>query len=259
MGNIIQEQRGSILILTIDNQRKRNAIDSRMSRQLLAAFRSADADASTRAVVVTGAGDIAFCSGHDVTEIASGASMETDEVDPCVYPTHMRLPVIAAVNGHSYAFGLLLALVCDLRVASTNATFCQSGARLGMLPEGGQLRRLPQVLPEVIATEMMITAQPMRAERAYALGFLNRLVLPGAALKAALDLATHVVVNSPDAVQTIKRGIQAGRDESKERFDAFEAEAAARLKIGPDAKEGIAAFLGKRAPSFLPPQRGEQA
>lgn len=250
MGRILAQQRGHVLVLTIDNEAKRNALDQSMSAQLLSAFRRADQDSSTRVAVVTGAGDVAFCSGHDLREIGAPPPADPTYVDPCGYPSEMAIPVIAAVNGHCHAFGLLLALSCDLRVASENAVFGQPSARLGMLPVGGQLRRLPQVLPHIHAMELMMTAEPMPAARAYALGFLNRLVPRGKALDAAIELASKIADNSPNSVKAIKYGVKIAKSTTSAEFSAFEREMADQLKSGPDAREGVLAFKQKRKPVF---------
>jgi enoyl-CoA hydratase len=116
--------RGAIRILMISNEPKRNAFEGPMARDLLNQFDAADQDPDIRVVVVTGAGDIAFSSGHDLKDISSGAHAASGLGEkPVMRPMTMRKPVIAAVNGHCHAAGLILAMSCDLRVASENAAF----------------------------------------------------------------------------------------------------------------------------------------
>jgi enoyl-CoA hydratase/carnithine racemase len=247
MGEIINEQIGHVMLITIANERKRNAINMAMEHRLIKAFRECDERDDIRAVVITGAGDIAFCSGHDLNELGKPGSAD---LDPCGYPARMRKPVIAAINGHCHAAGLLLALSCDLRIASKNAVFGQPGAKLGMLPVGRQIMNLPRVMPPVAALEMMMTAEPMPASRASSLGFLNQLVPAGKAKEQALVLASRITANSPAAVQAIKEGWRVSQSGGIAEFDTFEKEMSDSLMGGPDAAEGALAFREKRAPRF---------
>jgi enoyl-CoA hydratase/carnithine racemase len=247
MGAIIDEQIGYVMLVTIANERKRNAVDRLMEHRFLEVLKKCDDSDDIRAIVITGAGDMAFCSGHDLAEIGMRAP---DRPDPCAYPAQMRKPVIAAVNGHCHAAGLLLALSCDMRVASENAVFGQPGAKLGMLPVSRQIMNLPSAMPPVCALEMMMTAEPMSASRAFSLGFVNRLVPSGEARNKGLELAARVAANSPATVQAIKEGYRIFRSGGTAACDAFEKEMSGRLIGGPDAVEGTLAFREKRTPRF---------
>ncbi|NUO85307.1 MAG: enoyl-CoA hydratase/isomerase family protein [Cupriavidus sp.] len=251
MGEIRAETRNAIRILTICNERIRNAFDEAMSVALLAAFDEAEADPRIRVVVVTGAGDLAFSSGHDLKELASGAhARSTVGEAPFVRPLTMKKPVLAAINGHCWAAGFMLALSCDLRIASNNAVFGSPGARLGILPEGGQLYRLPQLIAPTRALEMMLTATPMSAYDAASCDLVSRLVPNGEALAEAVALAEVIASRSPAVVQAVKSGFNLGLREGSVRAERYEAETARILHQGDDAREGIAAFLEKRAPRF---------
>jgi enoyl-CoA hydratase len=251
MGEIRAETRNAVRILTICNERIRNAFDEAMSVALLAAFDDAEADPRIRVVVVTGAGELAFSSGHDLNELASGAHAQSKVGEaPFVRPLTMNKPVIAAVNGHCWAAGFMLALSCDLRIASANAVFGSPGARLGILPEGGQLYRLPQLIAPTRALEMMLTATPMSAADAALCDLVSRVVPAGHALAEAIDLAEVIASRSPAVVQAVKSGFNLGLREGTLRAERYEAETALILHRGADAREGIAAFLEKRAPRF---------
>lgn len=251
MYQIRVETRGAVRVLTICNERIRNAFSGSMAEDLLAAFDAAEADSSVRVVVVTGAGDVAFSSGHDLNELASGQHAQSAVGEaPFVRPLTMQKPVIAAVNGHCWAAGFMLALSCDLRVASENAVFGSPGARLGILPEGGQLYRLPQLIPPARALALMLTADPMDAREAARCDLVSRLVPPGQALPAALELAETIAQRSPAVVRAVKVGLNLGLWEGCEKAAQYEAQTALTLHRGPDAREGIAAFLEKRAPRF---------
>lgn len=250
MEDILTDVRDGIAVFTIANERRRNAIGLAMIDKLLKQFKLADETPEIRVVVITGAGDVAFCSGHDLSEVKN--SKDPDEFYPesMSAPANMKKPVIAAINGHCYAAGLSLALACDLRVASENATFGSPGAKLGVMPIGSQVQRLPRMLPRVHALEFMMTAEPLPARKAFDWGFINRLTPPGGALSCALEIARKISTNSPSAVQAIKEGARIAEHGSSAQFNEFERAANARLVLGPDAEEGIRAHFEKRQPKF---------
>src|SRR5665213_2314446 len=151
------ETNGAVQILTLNNPTKRNAVTANMSATLLRLLEAAEADPVVRCVIITGAGNDAFSSGHDLTEQdwQFPPKGDADSNAAFVRPMSMSKPSIAAVNGAAYAAGFVLALNCDLRVASENASFCASGARMGLLPVSGQISRLPMLLPYSKALELL--------------------------------------------------------------------------------------------------------
>jgi enoyl-CoA hydratase len=209
----------------------------------------ADRDDAVRVVVITGAGDIAFCSGHDLTEVGR-PDIKFMKPDPMGHPDLMRKPVIAAVNGHCHAAGLMMALCCDLRIASENAVFGQPGARLGQLPMGGQIWRLSQALPRVRAMEMMLTAEYLTAKEAFEWGMVNRLVPQGQTRAAAVELADRIAKNSPAGVQAIKAGLKVFDREGIDAFKKYEVDTMNALMQSADRIEGSKAFVEKRQPKF---------
>lgn len=241
----------STRVLTISNEPKRNALSVDMSFELLRLFDEAEADSSIRVVVVTGAGDEAFCSGHDLQDVASGAHDASGLGEaPTLRPLKLRKPVIAAVNGHCHAAGMILAISCDLRVASESATFGSPGVRLGRLPEGGQIARLPKLMTRSAALELMLTGEPMTATQAMAAGFVSRLVPRGMSVAAALELARSIAKGSPGIVNAVKVGVLLAEAQDAAEAERFEQEQARRLEKLHDAKEGVDAFLQKRKPVF---------
>ena len=253
MGTIQCEKRDAVWVLTIDNPKKRNAFSGNMVKALLDRLNEAETARSVRCVVITGAGDIAFSSGHDLDEMLSQdrSAISDDEANAgLILPASLGKPTIAAVNGHAYAAGFILALSCDLRVVSENATFCASGARIGLLPVGGQISRLPHMIPYTKALEMLMTSAPVTAAEAHALGFANRLVPAGEALPEALKLATTIAGNSPKVVREIKRGVEISLRAGSQAASEFEHTMSPKIKAGPDSEEGIRAFLEKRRPNF---------
>jgi enoyl-CoA hydratase len=202
------DRAGDIWTVRIDRPEVRNAVDGPTARALAAAFRDFDRDASARVAVLTGAGGH-FCAGADLRAIASGSSggelgaaandaalaLDDDMAhDGPMGPTRLELgkPVIAAVEGYAVAGGLELALWCDLRVAAVTATFGVFCRRFGVpLIDGGTVR-LPRLIGESRALDLILTGRPVGAEEALALGLVNRLAAAGQALPTALALARQI-------------------------------------------------------------------
>jgi enoyl-CoA hydratase/carnithine racemase len=241
-----------ILLLTIDNEPRRNAFTHTMTASLGRIFDKAESDRVVRCVVVTGAGDRAFSSGHDLNELLIDRHHAADPAlnEPFYKPRTMTTPTIAAINGHAHAGGLILALSCDIRVCEPHAEFAAPGARIGLLPIGGQISRLPCILPMGIAYEMLATGRRVSAEEALRHGFANHVSEPGKALEHAMDIARSIAANSSTVVASIKRGLEIYAREGAEAAARFEWEEGARLQGGPDADEGLRAFLEKRQPVF---------
>lgn len=252
MGQIEAAIQSNVLVLTIANEAKRNALSHAMSVDFGERLRAADRDPSIKCVIITGKGDEAFSSGHDLKEVLADREHASDPAlnAPLVTPQSMTTPTIAAVNGYAHAGGFILALSCDLRVCAENASFAAPGARIGLLPIGGQLSQLPMLLPRGVAHELLITCREMLADEAFRLGFANRLTARGAALVEALKLAAVISRNSLSVIREIKRGLTTLGTEGVGATMKFELEAAKKLQSEPDAIEGIQAFLEKRAPRF---------
>jgi enoyl-CoA hydratase/carnithine racemase len=249
MGDILVEVRDHVRVVTIQNEKKRNAVNRAMEQALLDALVGADNDPDARVVVITGAGDVAFCSGHDLSEVAGpGRSISPD---PMGTPGRMRKPVVAAVNGHCHAAGLMMALSCDIRVASENAVFGQPAVKLGQLPMGGQIWKLATLMSRSHGIEMMLTGDTLTAAQAFAFGLITHLVPVGDALSEAMTIADKIARGSPASVMAIKEGVKRFQMEGTRDFDTFEQETFGRMKAGPDFAEGARAFMEKRAPRFV--------
>jgi enoyl-CoA hydratase len=185
------ETDGPVAVVTIDRPGLRNAVDGATAARLADAFRRFDADASLSAAVLTGAGGT-FCAGADLKALSEGHGNRLDERgDGPMGPTRMLLgkPVIAAVEGFAVAGGLELALWCDLRVAARDAVFGVYCRRWGVpLVDGGTIR-LPRIVGHGRALDMILTGRAVTGEEAERMGLANRVVAPGRALLAALELA----------------------------------------------------------------------
>jgi len=185
---------GRIAIVTIDRPERRNAVDGPTAQALADAFRRFDADDGADVAILTGAGGT-FCAGADLKAIAGGTPNRTEpDGDGPMGPSRMMLskPVIAAVEGHAVAGGLELALWCDMRVAAKDAVFGVFCRRFGVpLIDGGTVR-LPRLIGQSHAMDMILTGRAVGAQEAFAIGLANRLAEPGKALDAALALAREI-------------------------------------------------------------------
>jgi enoyl-CoA hydratase len=187
---------GPVAVVTIDRPEVRNAVDGPTARALADAFRRFDGDDSLSAAVLTGAGGT-FCAGADLKAVAAGSgnkvSVDMDDDGP-MGPTRMLLskPVIAAVEGHAVAGGLELALWCDLRVAASDAVFGVYCRRWGVpLIDGGNVR-LPRLIGMSHAMDLILTGRGVSGDEALRMGLANRLVEPGTALGAAVELGKQL-------------------------------------------------------------------
>jgi enoyl-CoA hydratase/carnithine racemase len=244
---------GSVRILTIDNVAKRNAFSAEMPARLLELLHEADADPAVRCIVLTGAGNTSFSSGHDLAEVMEKPETAGDPAANAAFttPPELGTPVIAAVNGSAYAAGFILALNCDLRVAGTNAQFCAVGAKIGLVPVGGQLSRLLSVVTYPTAFKMLSTAQPMNAREALACQFVTTVCEPEDTLDEAIRLAKQVARVSPAVIRAIKTGLRVTLRHGLDAGLTFEPKLAGVVRELPDGAEGVASFLAKR-PAVYP-------
>lgn len=188
------ETDGPVCIVTIDRPEVRNAVDRATAEQLAEAFRRFDADETLAVAILTGAGGY-FCAGADLKAVAAGGGNRTAETgDGPMGPTRMRLskPVIAAVEGFAVAGGLELSLWCDMRVAARDAVFGVYCRRWGVpLIDGGTVR-LPRLIGESNAMDLILTGRGVSGDEAQRMGLANRIVEPGRALEAAKELAMQI-------------------------------------------------------------------
>lgn len=204
--------RGAVFEIAIDRPRHRNAVDRPTADALAEAFRRFEADPRACVAVLRGVGGH-FCAGADLKAVAAGDADRGNRLDPDgdgpMGPTRMHLgkPVIAAVSGYCVAGGLELALWCDLRVADTTAVFGVFCRRFGVpLIDGGTVR-LPRLVGQSRAMDMILTGRPVAAEEAYAWGLVNRLVPPGELESAAMALARQIAMHPQTCMRNDRRSV----------------------------------------------------
>jgi enoyl-CoA hydratase/carnithine racemase len=244
---VLTERRGRVLLIRLDRDAKLNAMDQAMTLGLDAAMNLLEDDADAWAGVLTGNGR-AFSAGSD---LADPDRNSTERGGPYgLIRRDRKKPLIAAVNGLAFGGGFEMVLACDLVVASRQARFALPEVKRGLLALYGGVFRGARALPLNLAREMVLTGEPIDAERAFALGLVNRLCEPDAVLDTALALAQAICANSPVAVreslQVINRSIEA----SDALAWQLSSEAATRVRASDDSREGIAAFLQKREPNW---------
>jgi enoyl-CoA hydratase len=209
--SVLTEDRGPVRIVTIDRPECRNAVDGPTATALLEAFENFEADAGLRVAVLTGS-DGAFCAGADLKAISTGRGnrIARDGAGP-MGPTRLDLskPVIAAIEGHAVAGGLELAIWCDLRVAARDAVLGVYCRRWGVpLVDGGTIR-LPRLIGASRASDMILTGRAVEADEALAIGLVNRIAAPGAALDDALVLADQLAALPQNCMRSDLRSSKA--------------------------------------------------
>lgn len=241
------QRNGRILLIRMDRPAKRNALDASMTAGLDAALNELDDDPELRVGVLAGT-PVAFSAGTDLT---SGAGEPTARGGNYgVVGRQRRTPLIAAVEGLAYGGGFELVLACDLVVAARSARFALPETARGLVANCGALFRAPRALPLNIAHEMLLTGEPLGAERAWTLGLVNSLVEPGAAESAALELAGRVAANGPVAQSATLRAVAETTAELDERGWAATRRAQETISASDDAAEGLLAFGEKREPRW---------
>jgi enoyl-CoA hydratase len=249
------EVHGAVAVLTLDRPEVLNAIGTPTVRRLRAELDRLRTDERVRALVLAGAGR-GFSAGADLAEIESfttahqfGAFVgRLTEVFGLVEA--FGKPSVAALHGFALGGGLELALACDLRVAERGTRLGLPEMKLGVLPGAGGTQRLPRLAPPALAKQMILTGEPIDAERAWAVGLVNELAEPGGALAAAGALAGRIARGAPLALASGKRLIDDGLGMDLDAAIRYEREAVSVLFGTDDRREGLKAFRDRREPEF---------
>ena len=250
MDELRYEKVGAVVTLTINRPAQMNALNKAVRTGLFDGFRRFEADPDARVAILTGAGEKAFCAGMDLKEAAETAlKVPPPDFLPILGDTiRVTKPVIAAVNGVAHAGGWLMAQMCDLCIASETATFGITEARVGR--GMGWAPPLINMVPQRIMLELLVTAKPISASRAYEIGFVNHVVPPADLMSRAREMAADIVANAPLTVVAAKEMVLAATEMGRSAAIRAGANIFEKVYLSDDAIEGPAAFREKRPPNW---------
>ncbi|MFH0845077.1 MAG: enoyl-CoA hydratase/isomerase family protein [Pseudomonadota bacterium] len=251
---ILLEKRGGIGYLTLNRPEVRNAFNEEMMTEIRDALSLVDGDEEIRVLIITGAGKV-FQAGADIAELRAMTPMEYLRwnkgligIDSDI--KNLRQPVIAAINGAAMGGGLGLAIACTLRVISESAKMGIPEVKLGACAGTGLIQELPKIIGKGRAAEWLLTGDPIDAHEAFRIGLVNRVVPDGEVVKAAEELAGKIIPNAPIAVEMTKEALEAGFDLPADYGARFSRKNCSICCSTGDMKEGMTAFLEKRAADF---------
>jgi enoyl-CoA hydratase len=253
--NLRIDHDGAIAVLTVDRPKALNAMDQATLVELQRAIEALDADPGVGIIILTGAGEKAFVAGADISEMAhfgpAQAEAHARKGQAAVGAfERARKPVIAAINGYALGGGLEIALACDIRIASENAQIGLPEVSLGVIPGFGGTQRLARVVGEGRAKELVFTGRRVKADEAFAMGLVNRVVPLPQLLESAKQMARDILANGPVAVHLAKQVIHEGLSVPLAAGLLLEEKAFGLVFATHDQKEGMKAFTEKRKPSW---------
>jgi (E)-benzylidenesuccinyl-CoA hydratase len=251
-GRVVIDRADGFAFVILDRPAKRNALTLSMRAALAEALTELDEDDAIQVVVLTGAGG-AFCAGVDLAEGAAAidSNAASEGPPPVTAPLDgMRKPVIAAIDGPAMGGGLELALACDIRVASERATFGLPEVRIGSLPGSGGIQRLWRAVPAGVAARMALSAEPIGAQQALAVGLVSDVTSPEELAAVVTSLATRIAANAPLSLLAAKKSLRAAAELPLSAGLALDRSLWVSLASTEDRAEGRAAFREGRPPRF---------
>ncbi|GAB6039217.1 short-chain-enoyl-CoA hydratase [Fundidesulfovibrio butyratiphilus] len=252
---LLVEKENGLCVVTINRPKALNALNSDVLNDLNALCEELIVDSSVKAVILTGSGDKSFVAGADITEMRTMTVTEGrafGKKGQAIFNKieNLPMPVIAAVNGFALGGGCELCMSCDIRLASQKAKFGQPEVGLGIPPGFGGTQRLPRLVGKGRAKELLFTADIIGADEAYRIGLVNKVLAPEELMNAAKALAGKIMSKAPVAVTVTKACVNEGLDTDLETGCAYEGEAFGLTFGTEDQKEGMGAFVEKRAATF---------
>lgn len=243
---------GHVRIVTLNRPEKLNAVTPEMAERLIAVVDEFNTDDDARCIILTGAGEKAFCAGSDVRTLDDYSTPWNfrNRPDYCDALRGLTKPVIAAVNGYAFGGGLETAMTCDIRIASENASFAAPEIKLGWIGGGGMAVHLSHAVGPSNAALMVMTGDPIDAQTALAWGLVSRVVPRERLLDEATTIATAIAARAPIAAETAKVNLRAAYGMSIADAIAYERDLQTICFATEDAAEGRAAFKEKRSPNF---------
>jgi len=257
---ILYEVSDEIATITLNRPAKMNAYTAQMGREMAQAMLRADADKNARVIIMTGAGERAFCAGADMSMFASNikARESNESVDEgggggLSLPFIMRnlsKPTIAAINGYALGVGCTMTLLFDVRIASDNARMGVIFPRVGLMSELGSSYLMPRLIGLSRTAEMMLTGRQYSAHDCLAMGLVSQVVPAPLLMTKARELAGEMLQCSPFSLALTRKALYQGLDGTLETAMQFEGFALERCYVSPEHKEYVTAFLEKRKPDF---------
>ena len=253
--NIILEKEGHLAIVTINRPKALNALNSETLKDLDIVLEDLENDNNIYSVILTGAGEKAFVAGADISEMKDLSEEEGKNFGLLGNRVFRRLekldkPVIAAISGFALGGGCELAMACDIRIASEKAKFAQPETGLGITPGFGGTQRLPRLVGEGKAKELIYTCAIIKADEALRIGLVNKVVALENLMDEAKAMANAIMANGPVAVRLCKDAINRGMQVDIDKAIEIEAEDFGKCFATEDQKEGMTAFMEKRAKNF---------
>jgi len=251
--NLLLERDGAIAIVTLNRPKVLNALNHQTLAELATCMAGLKADASVRAIVLTGSGEKSFVAGADINELAALSPVEGQahaRRGQSVFDAIEQLgkPVIAAINGFALGGGCELAMACTIRLAAETARFGQPEVNLGLIPGYAGSQRLPRLVGKGIALEILLTGDMVSAPRAYEIGLVNRIVPAADLMAEARKLAQTLAAKAPIAVRFILDAVNQGADAPLAVGQHLETALFGTIASSEDMREGTTAFIEKRPP-----------
>ena len=254
-GNILTEKKDSVLVVTLNRPQFMNALNLETLKEGKKILTDVYFDPEIRAVIITGAGDKAFCAGADLKEREMMSEVEVRHYIKTIRETlidieNLSKPVICAVNGAAFGGGTELAMACDIRIAAPQASFGLTEVTLGIIPAGGGTQRLPRLVGLGKAKELILTGKRISAQEALDIGLINSIAPEGKLMNVSIEMAQSIAKNAPFAVQQAKFAINRGYEIDIYSGLALESKAYDVCIPTKDRVEALKAFKEKRKPVF---------
>ena len=243
---------GAIATITLNRPQKLNAVTPEMADAIVSAVKACNDSDTIRCVILTGAGERAFCAGSDIRELDTYETpwQFRNRPDYCDAFRALLKPTVCAVNGYAFGGGLETAMSCDIRIASDNAQFAAPEIKLGWIGGGGMAAHLMHSIGASNAALMLMTGDPIPADKALAWGLVSEVVLQADLISRARAIAEVIAARAPIAAETAKLNLKAARSMPLEKAIEYERDLQTICFATADAAEGRAAFKEKRAPVF---------
>ena len=262
---LVERRPDGVMILTMNRPAARNALSPQMILRLRDAWHDFEESRELRVAILTGAGDEDFCAGGDLKltmPLMTGARQPEDDWDrellssPAAFTDGILRgydifkPIIAAVNGSALGGGTEMMNACDFRIAAENAVFGTPEVKVGLIPGGGSITRLPRQIPYAKMMEMLMLGRSFSAQECLEMGLINYVVPRSELMAKALELAAQLAENGPLAMSKVKEGVIRSSGKTLEEALQIENEVSAAVMSSKDAREGPRAFKEKRKPVF---------